>query len=59
MGDKEGPRQLSDHEDDLVNALLELYNLLEEYAPTWYTQEHHDRAEAALRPFRNQQRSQK
>ena len=29
-------------------ALEELFQLLEEYAPTWYTEEHHDRAVAAL-----------
>ena len=30
-------------------ALKILYDLLEEYAPEWYTKEHHDKAEAALR----------
>ncbi len=29
-------------------VLKELFDLLEEYAPVWYTQELHDRAEAAL-----------
>lgn len=29
-------------------ALKELFDLLEVYAPAWYTQEQHDRAEAAL-----------
>jgi CheY-like chemotaxis protein len=29
-------------------VLRELVELLEEYAPTWYTEEHHDRAAAAL-----------
>ncbi len=29
-------------------VLEELFNLLEEYAPTWYKEEHHDRAVAAL-----------
>jgi hypothetical protein len=32
-----------------ADALAELYDLLEEYAPTWYTQQHHERAESALR----------
>jgi len=36
----------------LEDALLELYNLLEEYAPSWYTEEHHNRAESALRSLR-------
>jgi hypothetical protein len=34
-----------------VNAtapLRELFELLEDYAPTWYTEEHHARAAAAL-----------
>lgn len=29
-------------------ALEELFILLENYAPAWYTQEHHDRALAAI-----------
>jgi hypothetical protein len=29
-------------------ALRELFMLLEEYGPSWYTQEHHVRAVAAL-----------
>lgn len=36
---------------DSVNpgaVLLELFQLLEEYAPTWYTADHHCRAVAAL-----------
>lgn len=34
-----------------AEVLLELFNLLEQYAPIWYTEEHHNRAEAALRAF--------
>ena len=33
----------------LREALKTLYDLLEEYAPSSYTEEHHDKAEAALR----------
>jgi len=33
----------------LREALKLLYDLLEEYAPLWYTEEHRDKAEAALR----------
>jgi hypothetical protein len=33
---------------DIKDALQELYLLLEDYAPVWYTQEHHDRALRAL-----------
>ena len=32
----------------LEAALRELFLLLEEYAPTWYTEEHHNHAAAAL-----------
>jgi hypothetical protein len=31
------------------DAFVELFELLETYAPTWYTEEHHHRAVAALR----------
>ena len=37
----------------LREALKILYDLLEEYAPSWYTEEHHDKAEAALRSVKN------
>jgi hypothetical protein len=30
-------------------VLRELYELLEDYAPMWYSEEAHDRAEAALK----------
>lgn len=33
----------------LLEALETLNDLLEEYAPLWYTEEHRDKAEAALR----------
>lgn len=32
----------------LREALKTLYDFLEEYAPSWYTEDHHDKAEAAL-----------
>jgi hypothetical protein len=43
----------SDSETDsvqerLADALAELHNLLNQYAPSWYTQEHHTKAESAL-----------
>jgi hypothetical protein len=34
----------------LVEALSELRNLLEEYAPSWYTKKHHRKTESALHP---------
>lgn len=33
----------------LAETLFDIYHLLEEYAPSWYTQEHHDKMESALR----------
>ena len=36
-----------------AEVLLELFNLLEQYAPSWYTKEHHNRAVAALRSCSN------
>ena len=33
----------------VAEVLRDLFNLLEQYAPTWYTEEHHNRAVAALR----------
>jgi len=35
-----------------VEVLAELYELLEEYGPSWYSEELHHRAEAALRLLR-------
>jgi hypothetical protein len=32
----------------LIDALANLHRLLEEYAPSWYTQEHHEKAALAL-----------
>jgi hypothetical protein len=32
----------------LANAFAELYDLLEQYAPLWYTEEQHDKANWAL-----------
>ena len=34
---------------ELREALKMLYDLLEDYAPSWYTEEYHAKAEAALR----------
>jgi hypothetical protein len=33
----------------VTDALAELYQLLEDYAPTWYSEHHHKKAESALR----------
>jgi hypothetical protein len=34
----------------VVEALSDLYQLLEEYAPKWYTEEHRRKAQTALFP---------
>lgn len=36
----------------LAEALSDLHDLLEEYAPSWYTHEYHEKAVLALYPFR-------
>lgn len=40
--------RLQEHQQKLNDALRVLFSLLEQYAPPWYTQDHHDQAEAAL-----------
>ena len=40
----------------VAEVLRDLFNLLEQYAPTWYTEEHHNRAVAALRVFEESRR---
>jgi hypothetical protein len=37
------------HLAQLGDLLAELYDLLEKYAPAWYTEELHHKAESALR----------
>ena len=37
----------------VTDGLAELYALLENYAPTWYTERHHERALSALRVVKN------
>jgi hypothetical protein len=41
---------------DAGEVLRELFNLLEQYAPAWYTEEHHNRAVAALRVLEESRR---
>jgi len=40
------------NQNDLLHALDQLHQLLEEHSPSWYTREHHEIAEAALRPIK-------
>jgi hypothetical protein len=35
--------------DEAREALIELFDLLEEYGPVWYTEVHRDRALAAIK----------
>jgi hypothetical protein len=35
--------------DALAMVVQELFTLLEDYAPTWYTEDHHNRVTSALR----------
>lgn len=44
VSDQETPSQRK----RLIEVLSELRNLLEDYAPAWYTEEHHRRVELAL-----------
>ena len=41
-------RKMPSTHKDLKEVLSELRDLLEDYAPTWYTEEHHRRVESAL-----------
>lgn len=49
---------LQGKQEDLVRALQMLFDLLEEYAPAWYTQEHHDIATDALASARKSSKAQ-
>jgi hypothetical protein len=40
--------------EDNNAVLFELFQLLEDYAPAWYTEEHHNRAAAALEELLSQ-----
>jgi hypothetical protein len=41
--------RLREEQRQILGALQMLFNLLEEYAPTWYTQEHQNTALSALK----------
>jgi hypothetical protein len=40
-------------QSEAVEALAELYTLVEDYAPAWYPEELHDQAEVALQVLRD------
>jgi len=49
QGSGQSERQRQTQSPSEAEVLLELFNLLEQYAPVWYTEEHHNRALAARR----------
>ena len=46
---KRGENSLDSQFKIVAEAFLELFELLEEYAPSWYTEQHHQRALTAWR----------
>jgi len=40
----------------LGEALAELFDLLEQYAPSWYTEKHHEKAARALQMVKKSER---
>jgi DNA-binding XRE family transcriptional regulator len=51
-GQREKPDTFQTQFAFFVEVFRETFNLLEEYAPLWYTAEHHNRAVAALTVLR-------
>jgi hypothetical protein len=52
--------RVGQEQEQMQNALKMLFDLLEEYAPSWYTEEHHGQALSALEALaerRGQQRA--
>ena len=59
MSDSESDQATGSHREEsdaspaqlesIAEVFRELFNLLEQYAPVWYTEEHHNLAVAALR----------
>ena len=47
-GDSEGSLDWSNSIAEVTRIYTELFDLLEDYAPAWYTEELHDRAAAGL-----------
>jgi hypothetical protein len=43
----------------MSEALRELYDLLEQYAPSWYTRDLHERARSALQEIKLKKRTAK
>jgi len=47
IGEMTGERPVG--RSEACEVLAELFELLEDYAPTWYSEDLHDRAQTALR----------
>jgi len=48
-----GKKSLDSQFKTVAEAFIESFELLEEYAPIWYTEQHHKRALNALRILRS------
>jgi hypothetical protein len=46
--------KLRENQKEVRDALETLFNLLEDYAPMWYAEEHHQQARSALSARRQQ-----
>ena len=62
-GQREKPGAFQEQFGFFAEVFREMFNLLREYAPLWYTEQHYSRAVAALRVLQESQaepaRSQK
>jgi hypothetical protein len=45
--------EVNEEPDKGMKLLAELFELLEMYAPQWYTEEHHRQAQLVLKEFRS------
>ena len=50
-GQGEKPDACQEQFGFFAKVFREMFNLLEEHAPAWYTEQHHSQAVAALRVF--------
>ena len=55
-GQREKPDAFQAQFAFFVQVFREMFNLLEEHAPLWYTEQHHTRAVAALRVLQESRR---
>ena len=55
LGQREKPDAFQAQFVFFAEVFSEMFNLLEEHAPLWYTEQHHSRAVAALRVLQESQ----